>query len=198
MALPVMTRPWFEGRDGHTAEALAAKQRWDEITAEKQEVVRKKSDILHERLQPGYREKLRRVAGELVADHKDLLADPDQDADLQELTKRERALEAGLDVIQERYEAAYKEARNEMALEVTPDYVERLSVIVDCLLPLIVAGEAERRFREPQVMHDIPIRAVPLHAARLDGQLGLWLKRAGKEYPELHIERRVRKAGLSL
>lgn len=198
MALPVQVRPWLEGRDGHAAEALAATRRWAEVHTETRELQVEEDALLHERLQPGYAKRRRRAAGEAVAAGRDPAAEPDNEARLQQIAKTKRDLLAGLDVVQEQYESSYKEARNEMGIECAPEYIERLSAMVDCVLELLAAAEAERRFREPRVLQDIPIRAVPLHSARPDGQLGLWLKRAGNTYPQLDIEKRAKKAGVEL
>ncbi len=202
MALPVMTRPWFEGRDGHTAEAHAATRRWAEMQTEKRELQLEEDALLHERLQPGYAQRRLRAVGEAVAAGRDPAAEPANEARLQQIAKTKRDLRAGLGVLQQQYESAYKEARNEFAEELRPQYSELLSATVEAALALLVAAKAEAEFRLPLAQQDVPfagvLQGLPLGAAQPGAQVVLWLRRAADFYPELKIPQRLAKAGLYL
>ncbi len=197
MALPIQVRPWFDD------ETLAITERWNEVQTEKQEFETEEDGLLHERLQPGYAQKRLRAAGEAVAAGRDPAAEPDHEARLRQIATAKRERQAGLDVLQEQYETAYRAARNEAVTELRPAYAELLGAMANSVIDLLGAAQAEAAFRTPLRMQDISfsgglLQGLPLAGTQPDGSIVLWLRKVDLHYGELKIRQQAAKKGIEI
>ncbi len=204
MGTLLAVRPWMTDRNGPSADCVLAAERSQSIGAHLTSLEVEEVELVRELNAPGFRQQRHQAVGEAIADGlepDDAL--PDIRGRLRAIAEEKPGLSAALRVLEERFSAAYGEARNELAKELRPKYVELLKPMVSAVVDLLVAAQPEAEFRLPLRMQDISfsgglLQGLPLPGTQPDGSLWLWLRKVDKCYPELGVRKLAAKQGVEL